>query len=187
MPTRRRALALLSGAVAATSGCLSDAFDQDPPLEHGERMRATGDPASRTLEGWPLDHAYVPANDTVRDTDDSGRAAYSDAEVWAARVGDTPAIQAVAERFDPSLHDRPGIEVSPSDEGRERHLNVYHQTRPGGPWDTETVDPDLSTTELVERAPKSVSVTVPLQEQTWTIDYPVFVERYDYIEHRPTE
>ncbi|MFC6952526.1 hypothetical protein [Halorubellus litoreus] len=187
MPTRRRALALLGGALAATSGCVSRVLDDDPPLEHGDRMRAIGDPASRTLDGWPPDHAYVPANDTVRDTDDSGTEAYTDAAVWAAWVGEDTAIQVVANRFDPSLHERRGIVFYPAGQGRERHLNVHHQTRPTAPRETGTIDPDLSTTELVERAPETVSVTVPLHEQTWTIDYPVFVKRYDLVEHTAAE
>ncbi|WP_227134119.1 hypothetical protein [Halorubellus salinus] len=185
MPSRRRALALLSGALAATSGCVSSVFDDDPPLEHGERMRATGDPVSRTLDGWPLDHEYVAGNDTVRYQDATDTYHY-DPVVWAAWEGERTVEVVLGNRFEPSLFDRPGVRVGTEGEGRDTRAFARHQTHRKD-FETGTIEPGLSTTELVETLPTTVTVTVPLQEQEWTIDYPVFVERYDYVEHTAEE
>ena len=183
MPTRRRSLVLLSGALASTSGCVSGVLDDDPPLEHGDRMRATGDAASRTLDGWPADARYVPSNDTVSfDYGDPDDPYYWDAERWATEQGETAAQAAVVDRFDPSVVDYEAVRVYHSGERTDTHVDVRHVTYVEH-FGNETVTPTVPITELVEHAPETVSVTVPLQEQTWTIDYPVFVERYDYIEH----
>ncbi|WP_323677498.1 hypothetical protein [Halorubellus sp. PRR65] len=187
MSTRRRALALLSGALAATSGCVSGLLDDDPPLEHGERMRATGEPASRTLTGWPPDTRYVPSNDTVYfDHGDPDDPHYWDAERWATEQGERAAQAVVVDRFDPSVVDYDAVRVYHSGERTDTHVDVRHVTY-SEHFGNETVTPARSITELVETAPETVHVTVPLDEQRWTISYPVFVERYDYIEHTASE
>jgi hypothetical protein len=187
MHSRRHALACLGGALAATSGCVSGPLDDGPPIEHGEQLRATGDPASRTLDDWPQHARYVPSNDIVYfDYGDPDDPHYWDAERWATEEGEQAAQAAVVDRFDSSVVDYEAVRVYHSGDRTDTHVDVRHVTY-AEHFGNETVTPTISIPELVERSPATVSVTVPLQEQAWTIDYPVFVERYDYVGHTPTD
>lgn len=185
MPARRRTLAVLAGALASSSGCLSGLLDDDPPLEHGDEVRATGDPISRSVDGGSPDFAYVPGNDTVRDeTDDDTR--YHSPAVWAAWIGSSHALDAISEQFDPPLGNRGGVDLTTWGAGRDMRLIARHQTRYHD-YETRTIDPEISTTTLVEDLPATVEQTVSLDDQAWTIDFQVYVQRRNYIEHPPDD
>jgi hypothetical protein len=192
MPARRRTLALLSGALASTAGCLADTGGRRGTLEHGERERATGDPARTTKQVTDPSLEYVPSNESVRypakqsggEVVDYGTTSF---ERFAVIEAATAGAQYVSTAFDPPLYDREGVGVSKPGDVPDLRLLVRHVTRPRDPWETGTIDPELGTTRLVADLPKTLAVTVEFADRSQTTRFPVFVKRANYVEHTASE
>ncbi|WP_323677497.1 hypothetical protein [Halorubellus sp. PRR65] len=191
MPARRRALALLAGALTATSGCVTDDGDSDPPLEHGERLRARGDPERVTKQVTDDDVAYVASTETDQGEStttggfvlDGGRWPFRE---WAAHEAALAGRGFLKYRFESGLLDRAGIGVETPDDWTDPRLVVRHVTRPRNAWETGTIDPELDTTRLVEDLPKTLAVTVEFADRSQTTRFPVYVQRENYVDPTTT-
>lgn len=175
---RRRFL----GALGVGAFGLFEAVGNDVPALVGGHPRARGDPISVEHIVEDPDLEYDPSSDSVRyATVKSGeevvRSTTEPFETYANRrcasVGSEVVLPTVRERFDRDLE---GLGKGVSGEVFRLVITVMHVTTHDRDGEVIT-EPNFAFEELVERAPRTVTVTLTLDGRSHRRSVPVFAER----------
>lgn len=190
MPSRRRVLAL-TAAVVVPAGCTARAPTGEtastagavPTLEADERLRARAPTLSVDRDLTLGEHSsYVPANDTVKypasTSGDDFTFDYTPLSAYVRRNAGAVATRALRDHVESRVSDTTGIDVSMTGKAEVvPALQVAHVTTVD---DGEVVaEPAVAAEKLVVVAPRSVDVTVRLEDESYATVFPVYVWRTD--------